>query len=82
MVRRSMVFINHTLSYYFKFLVSRFRFAGRPSSGSRNVLECSCAGRCRGLLRVAEKSNDPQWRWLFSITVHFENDFNIQMVNA
>ena len=36
---------------------------------------------CRGLLRVAEKSNDPRWRWLFSITVHFENNFNIQMVN-
>lgn len=34
----------------------------------------------RGLLRVAEKSNDP--RWLFSITVNFEDDFIIQMVNA
>lgn len=47
MVKRSIVFINHTLSYCSNFLVSRFRFAGGRSSGSRSVPECSCAGRCR-----------------------------------
>lgn len=49
MVRRSMVFINHILSYYPGFLVSRFRFAGGRCAfcGSRSVLERFCAGRRR-----------------------------------